>query len=310
MQIQKLLAGLALLFFTNYSLAAVTIVQFVEVGPLNDNKNGIIEVLEKNNIPYKYYNAQGQTTLAKQIFNKVMSDESDVVVTITTPVTLMAIASRLDATQPIVFSAVSDPFNSKIIKEDNYLKTYITGSTDNPPVEKTLEVIEGLFQPKKIGFLYCNSEPNSISTLRELKKMAHTKYQIIEAPVTNSGMVKSAVEHLVDQVDVVYVPLDSTVLSSLELATRLLSRHDIPVIANDPQTLSKGVTAAVGFNEYEVGKEAGAKIVRILHAKNNGDSLEDLRITSPTKYDIIINKRMINHFNLNVPTHMAQYVGK
>ena len=292
------------------ALADVTIIQFVEVGPLNHNKNGIVEILENNNIPYKYYNAQGQATLAKQIINKVMSEEDNLIVTITTPVTLLAISSRINASQPIVFSAVSQPFGAKVIKKDDYLETHITGATDHPPIDKTVEFIGEVFSPKKIGFLYCNSEPNSVESLRELKRLTAGKYEIVEAPVTNSGMVKSAVDRLVDQVDLVYVPLDSTILSSLELATRVLSRHNIPVVANDPDTLSKGVTAAVGFNEYEVGKEAGRKVVRILNAKNNNDNLADLKITSPSKYDIRINRKMITLFDINLPESMQQYLNQ
>lgn len=294
--------------FSNLALADVTIIQFVEAEPLNHNKNGIVEILENNNIPYKYYNAQGQATLAKQIINKVMGEEDNLIVTITTPVTMLAISSRTNASQPIVFSAVSQPLGAKLIKKDSYLENHITGASDHPPIDKTVELIGEVFNPKKIGFLYCNSEPNSVESLKELKQLAAGKYEIIESPVTNSGMVKSAVDRLAGQVDLVYVPLDSTILTSLELVTRVLSRHDIPVVANDPGTLTKGVTAAVGFNEYEVGKEAGWKIVRILKAKNNNDDLADLKISSPSKYDIKISKKMITHFNINIPEGLQQYL--
>lgn len=307
-QLIKIIFILGSIFLASFSMAEVTIIQFVEVGPLNLNKNGIVEVLENNNIPYKYYNAQGQASLAKQIINKVISEDDNLIVTITTPVTLLAISSRTNASQPIVFSAVSQPFGAKVIKKDSYLENHITGATDHPPIDKTVEFIDEFFKPKKIGFLYCNSEPNSVESLKELKRLVAGKYEIIEAPITNSGMMKTTVDKLAGQVDLVYVPLDSTVLSSLELATRVLSRHNVPVIANDPDTLAKGVTAAVGFNEYEVGKEAGRKIVRILNAKNNNDDLADLKITSPSKYEIKISKKMVTQFNINVPEKMNQYL--
>jgi putative ABC transport system substrate-binding protein len=297
-----------LICLTNLSLAEVTIIQFVEVGPLNLNKKGIIEVLEQNNIAYKYYNAQGQAALAKQIVNKVMSGENDMVITITTPVTLLAVSSRTGDSKPIVFSAVSDPVAAKIIKVDNYKENLITGASDSPPVAQTFEIIERVLHPKRIGVLYSNSEINSVESLRYIKQHFGEKYEIVEAAVANTNMVKPAVDKLVGEVDVVYVPLDSTILSSLELATRILKKHNIPVVSNDPDTLPKGVLIAVGFNEYEVGKEAGLKAVRILNAVKNNDNLENLKVTTPQKFDIKINKNLLSDFGITLPENMQQYL--
>ena len=291
----------------NFSIAGVTIVQFVEAGPLNLNKKGIVEILEETNIPYKYYNSQGQVALAKQILTKVMSEENDLVITITTPVTLAAISSRAGSNKPIVFSAVSDPLSSKIIKEDNYLANFITGASDRPPIDQTFEVIERIFQPKKIGFLYCNSESNSVETLKRVKSLYGDKYEIIEAVVSNSSMVKAATERLVGKVDVVFTPLDSTVLSSLELATKILSNYKIPVISNDPDTIAKGVAVAVGFNEYEVGREAALKAIRIINAADNNDNLSDLKVTTPKKFEIKINQKIITLLGITLSDEMAKY---
>ncbi|HXK56597.1 MAG TPA: ABC transporter substrate binding protein, partial [Gammaproteobacteria bacterium] len=45
----------------------------------------------------------------------------------------------------------------------------------------------------------------------------------------------------------------------------------IPVIAGDTDTVSRGAIAAVGFNYYDVGRQTGAIVVRVLNGENPGD---------------------------------------
>ena len=296
------------LILASTAQAKIAVIQFVEVKALNLNKDGIIEVLKENNLEFDYYNAQGQITIAKQILSKVMSEKPELIITITTPVTLLAIASRGSSEIPIVFSAVSDPIGAKIIKEDNYKVNLITGASDHPPIEQTFNLLQKLFKAKKIGIIYNNSEANSVSNVNEIKEKYGNSLEINAISINSSSMISSAMNKFIGRVDAIFAPLDSTVFASLELLSKTMLKNNIPVVTNDPDSLKLGVSLGVGFNEYEVGKEAAKKAVRILNAKKNNDRLEDLKISTPKLSEVRINKANIEKLGTIVSDDIKNFV--
>jgi putative ABC transport system substrate-binding protein len=284
-----------------YGQQKVAIVQFIEVSALTKNKDAIIKVLDKNGIDYDYYNSQGQISIARQIASKVFGDDYDAIVTITTPVTQVFKSVRKD-NKPIIFSAVTDPYGAKIIGSDSYLQNdRIVGAGDEPPIEKTFTLVQEIFNPKKVGIIYNPSEQNSVIMVESLKSKFAGKFEFYESVVNSSTMAKDAANKFIGKVDIVYAPLDSTILSTMEIISKVLLKNNIPLITSDPDTIEKGATMAVGFSQSDIGHEAGLKVVEVLEAANDKSKEEKIIISKIPNYTIKFNKENMKLFNIKIP---------
>src|SRR3546814_4085008 len=71
-----------------------------------------------------------------------------------------------------------------------------------------------------------------------------------------------------------------TIVSALEAVVKVGIDNQIPVYAGDTDSVARGVMAAVGFNYYDVGRQTGKIVVRVLNGENPGDiAVEGVEIT-------------------------------
>ena len=80
-----------------------------------------------------------------------------------------------------------------------------------------------------------------------------------------------AAQSLVGKVDAIYVPTDNTIVSALEAMVKVGSENQLPVYAGDTDFGARGAIAAIGFNYYDVGRQTGKIVVRVLKGEKPGD---------------------------------------
>ena len=80
-----------------------------------------------------------------------------------------------------------------------------------------------------------------------------------------------AAQSLVGKVDAMYIPTDNTVVAAFEAVARVGREAKIPVFAGDTNSVGRGAIAALGFNYYEIGRQTGEIVVRILQGEKPGD---------------------------------------
>jgi putative ABC transport system substrate-binding protein len=81
-------------------------------------------------------------------------------------------------------------------------------------------------------------------------------------------------------VDVIYVPTDNTIVSALEAVVGVGVDNKLPVFAGDTDSVKRGVIAAVGFDYYDVGRQTGKIVARILKGEKPGDiAVQGVEIT-------------------------------
>src|SRR5690606_31514493 len=149
----------------------------------------------------------------------------------------------------------------------------VTGVTDLSPIRKHLELIQEITpDAKRIGVPHNPGEANSLSLLNLLKQEAGPLgLEIVEAPATRSSDVLSAAQSLIGKADAMYIPTDNTIVSALEAVIRVGSENKIPVYAADTDSVARGAMAALGFNYYDVGRQTGKIVLRVLKGEKPGD---------------------------------------
>lgn len=287
----------------------IGISQIVEYIALDQNREGFIKALEESgykdgeNIKIDYQNAQGDITIAQTIAKKFSSDKKNLIFAIGTP----AAQGAFNATKkiPIMISAVTDPVKAELVKTMEKPETNVSGTSDYLPVEKQMDLIKKLVpNAKKIGFIYNTSEVNSEVQLNELKKVAKG-YEIIPTGVTSTNEVNSAIVSLVRDIDVLYVPTDQLVVSSMPIIVKNTLEAKIPIIAAEKGSVEAGALATVGINYYKLGYETGKMAVSVL----KGEDISKMPIKISDETEIYINEDSLKILNIQKPSmENVQYI--
>ncbi|MHB0950707.1 MAG: ABC transporter substrate-binding protein [Allorhizobium sp.] len=307
-----LLAATALILPAKAEEVTVAVTAIVEHPALDAARDGVKEALaeagykEGENLKFVYESAQGNPGTAAQIARQFVGDAPNVIVPISTPSAQAVVSATRDI--PVVFTAVSDPLGAELIKDMEKPGGNVTGLSDMSPVADHVALIKEITpNAKSIGFIYNTAEANSVSTLAALKAEAEKAgLTIVESVATKSSEVQGAARALVGRVDVIYVPTDNTIVSAFEAAVGVAEEAKIPLYAGDTDSVNRGALAALGFNYFDVGKQTGEIVVRVLKGENPGDI--PVRVAAGT--DLAINKKAAAKMGVTFPESITSRATK
>jgi putative ABC transport system substrate-binding protein len=266
--------------------AAVAVTAIVEHPALDAVRDGVKAELaaggyeDGKNLRFSYESAQGNPATAAQIARKLVGDRPDVIVPISTPSAQAVVGSTKDI--PVVFTAVTDPVGAKLVKDAQKPGGNVTGMSDLSPIGKHLDLVKEITpDAKTLGVIYNPGEANSLTLLALLKQEAPARgLTIKEAPAPKSADVLPAAQSLVGKADAIYVPTDNTVITALEAIVKVGQQNKLPVYAGDTDSVPRGAVAALGFNYFDVGRQTGRMVLRVLKGEKPGDlPVEGVEIT-------------------------------
>jgi len=283
--------------------ATVAVTAIVEHPALDAVRDGVKDELAANgyksgdNLTFVYESAQGNPTTAAQIARKFVGDRPDVIVAIATPSAQAVVSATKDI--PIVFSAVTDPLGAKIVGNMDMPGGNVTGLSDMSPIAQHLDLIREIApDAKRIGVPYNPGEANAVSLVDALKAEAPGKgLTIVTAAAPKSSDVLAAARSLVGKVDAIYVPTDNTIVTALESVIKVGAENRIPVFAGDTDSVGRGAIAALGFNYYDIGRQTGEIVLRVLRGEAPGDI--PVRVARGT--DLFVNPGAASKMGVTIP---------
>jgi putative ABC transport system substrate-binding protein len=223
-----------------------------------------------DNVKYDYQNPENDQSALTSIASTFASEKKDLVVAITTPVAQAFAQAMPD--QKIIFAGVTDPVSAGLVNSFEKPGGNLTGSSDYPPIDQQLELITKI-KPgaKTIGIVYASSEANA-ETQVQLAKDAAAKLGLTvrTAAVTSASEIQQAATSL-DGVDAYYVGNDNTVVGSIEALISVAEQQQVPVIASDPDSVSRGAVGAYAVSQQQMGCEAAKLAVKVLQGQDPAD---------------------------------------
>ena len=154
----------------------VGVVQIMEHTSLDTIRESFLQQMEQlgygeDKVDYDIQNAQGEQTNLGTICQKFVGDGVDMIVAIATPTAQTAAASTSEI--PILFSAVTDPVEAKLLTDPQHPDGNVTGTSDAIPVDQVMQLCQELTpEVQKIGFLYTTSEINAQVTTEQAMEAA------------------------------------------------------------------------------------------------------------------------------------------
>lgn len=286
----------------------LAITAIVEHPSLDAVKKGVIDQLaedgfkEGENLTVNYQSAQGNTATAGQIAKQFVADSPDAIVAIATPSAQSVAAAT--STLPIIFSAVTDPIEAKLVPSLDGSGTNVSGASDALPYEPQIDLMKQLIPNlKNVGYVYSPGEVNSTIVLKNLKeKLTPMGINVIEAPAQRSNDIGMAARSLVDKVDAIYTSTDNNVVSAYESLYQVAKEAKIPLIASDTSSVQRGAVAALGVNYYDLGRETGKIVGQVL----NGKEIGTIPVYTPKTLDLYVSPKHAQEEGLELPKDLIE----
>ncbi len=301
--VAALLAASSLLFGTDAQAEprTVAVTTIIQHPALDAVRRGLREALREagyvpgENLELLFESASGSPAEAGAIAERFVARRPDVIVPISTPSAQAVV--RATSEIPVVFAAVTDPVAAHLVDDPARPGGNVTGVTDMTPIGRHLDLIrEMLPEIATLGVVFAPDEANSLTLVElikeeapirgiQIKEMAAPRLGpqpgptarpvgdgkvILEAAAWRTLRVRAAVENDAGEVDALYVPTDNTVVAALETVIEVAAKHGLPVFAGDIYSVPRGAVAALGFNYYDLGRQAGRLVARILDGEAPG----------------------------------------
>ena len=250
------------------------------------------------NAMFDVKNAQGDTPTLNSIAIDLKNADYDVVVPIATPAAQACANAGLSC--PVVFISVTDPVAAGIMGSLDTPDKGVTGTSNVIPVEEIFKLADQL-KTRDIatyGLLYCTGETNAVATVEKAKAYldgAGKAYK--EATVANSSEVAQAAAQLASKVDLIYIPVDSTVQAAMPQVVDAATKAGIPVYGSDPVMVQSGALACVSVSNEQLGERSAQMAVEI----TNGTPIEQVPAVTFDTFTPVVNKATAEKLGVTLP---------
>ncbi|MCB6840350.1 ABC transporter substrate-binding protein [Weissella viridescens] len=286
-------------------IPTVGVLQFMKHPALDAINQGINDELAKEgyhkgkNIKIDFQNAQGDQSNLKTMATRFSSEHADISVGIATP-SAIALANTIK-NKPVIFSAVSDPIGSKLLKDEQKPDRNITGVSDKAPLPGQLKLMQK-FVPnmKTLGVIYTSSDDSASTEAKQMIKLVEAAgIKVKTYTITSSNDLNQTSQQMVanHQVDAVFVPTDNTIAGAMPTLIKNTNAAKVPVFPTVDTMVSAGGVAANSIDQHELGVMTGKMIVKEL----KGEQTKDLPVEYIKQGKVVINQKQADELGLKIP---------
>ena len=286
----------------------IGILQYASHPSLDNCREGVLKGLEEKgykngeNVTIDYQNANNQSADSDQIAKNMVAKGYNMIIAIATPAAVSAYSAAAGTNTNVIFCAVSDPVEAKLVSSLDAPGGNCTGTSDLLNLEAQLKMIRAFLpESKKIGILYTTSEANSASHLAQLKELAPGYgFEIVEQGVQSAADIPTAAASLAGKVDCINNFTDNNVVENLNVVLQQANQANIPVFGSEIEQVKNGCLASESLDYVVLGQKTGYMAARVLGGEKaetmaverikdsfpcyNPDVLSSLSLTLPAGY--------------------------
>jgi len=286
----------------NEQLPIVTITQIATHPALDEVRAGLIEGLRKRGyedgktVRIVFKNANGDPSLTLPIAQEFVRMNPAVIVPISTPSTLSV--AKATNSLPIVFSGVTDPVGTGLVKNLDRPGGNITGVSDQWPFEAQVSAFLKVF-PKahRIGMLYTRGDDVSkigVNAMTDLSKKLGFELRL--SPVSQASDIYPAAVAMLRDVDAIYTGIDHLILENLDGLVKASREARKPLFGGESGSVEKGGVLALSINMTSFGDLTADLVAKILR----GQKPADIPVAVVTSGNLLVNKAAAGQFGLDL----------
>ena len=248
-------------------------------------------------------------TLIPQLLTNAASKKPALIVAVTTPVAQSSIRVVTDKSIPIVFMSVVDPVVAKIVPSWDRGSDTHTGATLYPDFNASLAFVRQLLpNAKRLGIPYNPGEDNDTSNMKEMRAAApRYGFELAEVGIDSPNDIAQRLQSLQGKADAVFVIQSNILQTSLPVIAATTQRMGVPAINTlDTPVRQHQFLAAHALSYERMGANAGRIAVRIL--KGEKPAAIPPHRPGPEDYSIVISRKQLAQWKMEVPAALAQNV--
>ena len=245
-------------------------------------------------VQYTVFDAQQDKNKLAEILRKDVEPNLgnyDYIYTFGTTVCKMA-KNVVNDRVPIIFTAVTAPVFGELVKDMEIPGDNVSGATNKIPVSVQIENAAKLVRFKKLAVLFNPREKNAVALSDEVKQ-AGSKYglEVVELNCAPEGdQLEQTLQKLSEkqiQVDGVFLPTDSYLISKAKLVVEKLNEAKIPTIAAQEEYLKNGALLGSVADYHELGSLAA----EIIDQNQKGKAVSAIPVQKPKTMKLVVNKK-------------------
>ena len=247
----------------------VGVVQLVPHVALDAATQGFVdrltEILGEENVEIQVEIAAGDSATCAPIVTDFVSQNVDLIMANATPALQAAAAATGDI--PILGTSVTEYGVAMGIENFNgTVGGNVSGTSDLADLEKQAAMVQEWFpDAKNVGLLYCSAEPNSkyqVDTVQAfLEGLGYTCKQY---PFADSNDMAAVTTDAAANSDVLYLPTDNTLASSVGIIDGICQPAGVPVIAGEEGICAGCGVATLSISYYDLGVKTAEMAAQIL----------------------------------------------
>lgn len=246
-------------------------------GFISSEENAVLHTrqdLMGENINIVWGSADFDLPSANLMLETILDAEPDVLVTITTTITQLALSATddMDAPPAVLFTSVYNPYEAGILQSSCIKPEHVTGSLSSTPYEEVLTLLLAENPDiQTIGTIFNSSEAAGVVGAEEIARIGEAMgLTVLATAVTSISDVNLAAEGLINRgIDAFVMPIDlRTGAAGLPIIVNLGNEYGIPVFHPILFSIYYGATVSSGFYHYYA---QGDNVGVLLAAHLNGD---------------------------------------
>ncbi|PHN03430.1 ABC transporter substrate-binding protein [Flavilitoribacter nigricans] len=304
-----LLLGLPACNDPDTGLPTVGFVDAFEDSTIEQAKIGFLDALQAagfseadQTLEVIYRNAQGDIPTLTQIVRYMIAQEVTLMATNPSLSTITAIQNTKEI--PVFMMVAPTPELMEVQDAAGNDPPNLYGVAENLNyIDTSFSIIPRLIEPAgatlRVGLLYNQSEPQSVSAFNRLNGLAQQLgIQLVARPVNTTADVQLVTGALLNEdIDAFFANPDNTVFGSFETILKACNENDVPVFTSEAGLVKRGAVAAFGADLYQWGYQAGEQAARFLQ----NQSTEGLEWEMVQLRKRVYNPESAQRFSLQVP---------
>lgn len=286
----------------------VAILQYMPHSSLDNCTQGIKNALDKAGIKYDVQIGSSGSAYAdcESYAAQMAAADYDLIIPVATPAALTAYAAVRNASKdtPIVFCAVSDPVEAKLVQSLDAPANNCTGTADAFDIAGQVALIKQL-QPeiKNLGVLYTDSEANSISQLRTLQAECDAAgINLIAQGIHEAAELAEAASVLIPKVDAITNLTDNNVVDNMLVFLSQAEEAGVPVYGSEIEQVKKGCLASASLDYVALGEKTGEMAVDIL----KGANASEYAVVTVVDSFVVINSDVAGKLGITIPAELGE----
>ncbi|MDE2635251.1 MAG: ABC transporter substrate binding protein [Chloroflexota bacterium] len=229
--------------------------------------------LQGENINIVWGNADFDLSLVPIMIDNAIDQDADVLLTITTMVTMAAVDATLDMDDPpaVLFTSVSTPYYSGIAEAPCIKPDHVAGFQVRVPYEEIVPMLlSHNADLKTIGTIFQSTSLPGAFGVESIEQIADELGLMVETTaIAALPDLRAATQGLIDKgVEAILLPADNSIGLGMPIIAGTALPYGIPVYHAVSGGVALGATFGIGaYRHYQEGVDAG----RVLSAYLNGD---------------------------------------